>query len=350
MEMPETEKGNAEFQAQRSAFLLHEWSQRCAPDRDMIFKELTDNGGFVEVIGRKNFDGWFRDKRITARTREILGTRVVELVKWFLRENTIRKVIFPQELEAFISLYPELLPVDHLRLQRLLFELKFSQGNVEKHPYANKNWKDLFSEWTTFGFVRDRYWCVQACSKYILELTGLHERDAERWHWWQQLALGTRLTSEQTNPFLSLRGVYADEYYFQQTLLFRWSFGDEGKDDERYQRLITLLHSTLQFTQRWERVEEAFYDGVRPLTLLPVPFFRSDGTMLWMLEVSAPLDETEGYQFVARLATDAVTSEYLADVRRRADEEGRYKQNAYFIEDFAHNFAPEERFALGVAP
>jgi hypothetical protein len=114
--------------------------------------------------------------------------------------------------------------------------------------------------------------------------------------------------------------------------------------------LIGLLHdidTTGDFKRLWNQATALLNQGAQSLAPIPVPFFRPDKTLLWMLEVSAPIPNTE-YHLITRIPTDDVESEYLADIQRYTEATYKGKANALFIEDFAHHFSTEERIALGL--
>jgi hypothetical protein len=181
----------------------------------------------------------------------------------------------------------------------------------------------------------------------------LREEDAKKWYWWHRLARGWRGQSkyigQNTNTLTSLRGNYADIYYTQQMLRFMENTQHLTPEEQpRYDTLLKLLHKTTGFSDLWEQTEDKFEQGEQPPPFIPVPFFRPDQTLLWMLEIGALIPNTDGFLFTVRIENDPITAEYLADIRRKADEPGRYSQTAYFIEDYADQFSPEEKLAMGV--
>jgi len=108
-----------------------------------------------------------------------------------------------------------------------------------------------------------------------------------------------------------------------------------------------LLNST-------DRFAEVYKAGVRQVDLhqqsfgLPVPFFRSDGALLWMLEVSSAIPKTDNYRLIAWIPLNQDSAEYQGEIQRQVDVGGKYSKKAYFIEDYAQHFSPTQRFALGV--
>lgn len=157
----------------------------------------------------------------------------------------------------------------------------------------------------------DRFYCIRAYSRYTMELAGLEEAQAQNWHWWHRLAIGARGRSNGSgqNTLLSLRGIYADDYYTQHLLRFLLNAHQyKLLETQRYRMLVGLLHDCDQsgeFKRLWNQANTLIQEGKQPLAQLPVPFFRPDKTFLWMLEVSAPIPQTD-LSLIARLATDDV--------------------------------------------
>jgi hypothetical protein len=353
MEAVPRQSGISNSPDQESANLLGLWRNRAGVEREKM--RLDINRQLHHEVNDDTFKTWFTNKRVSARSRDALGERVVALVNWFVKRHMFEVshyqtvVVTSDELETFLRLYPEISPMHQLQVRRRIYELNPMPAEELQRIFLPNNWQEQFRKWQIFALVMDRYWCVRAYTRYSLELAGFRPADAVNWHWWQRLALGVggRTKFEGQSSMLSLRGPFADTYYLNQLIRFRTDTA-ELVETKRYQALMHLLQHTTGFMDRWLSVEQALTAGRAPLqTPIPVPFFRADGTAIWMLEVSAAIPDT-ALTLIVRLETDAVTSEYVAGLRHRTDSSTHYDRDAYFIEDFAHHFTPEQRFALGV--
>jgi hypothetical protein len=344
-------------EAQRSAELLAIWVNRIGIPIEVLRKLMIEENELDERVSERNFNHWFRASQVTAKNSnsDEVGRRVVAIVEFIAKYRKVSKRIIIQanELEEFIDLYSFLPAVYRLQLRRLLYELQKELGQKYVDMFSARDWRNQFKEWKTFAFVMDRSYCIRAYSRYTMELAGLEEEQATNWHWWHRLAVGVRGRSNTSreNTLLSLRGVYADDYYTQHILRFLINAREYNlHETKRYKTLIGLLHEydlTGEFKRLWNQATLLLQAGKQPLAQIPVPFFRPDKTLLWMLEVSAPIPQTD-LALIARLATDDVESEYLADIRRQADIEYKGKNKALFIEDFAHHFSHDEKIALGL--
>jgi hypothetical protein len=67
-----------------------------------------------------------------------------------------------------------------------------------------------------------------------------------------------------------------------------------------------------------------------------------------MLEVSSIIPDTDNYRLILWSPLNASSDEYLAEIRRWADEPGRFSKKAYFVEDYQEHFSEEEKVALGL--
>lgn len=338
---------------QESANLLSLWRGRMGTEREKI--RLDINRHLQEDVTQATLKSWFTHKRVSARSPAVLGARVVALIDWFVQHHQFEmvhgrdRIITAAELETFLRLYPEILPIHQLQIRRRVYDLRPLPVDEVQRLFLPKDWREQFRNWQIFALVMDRYWCVRAYTRYTLELAGFRPEDAVKWHWWQRLALGMggRTKFEGQSSMVSLRGPFADPYYRNQFMRFRITTA-ALEQTERYQALMRLLQKTTGFVERWVSVQEALAAGRVPLQMpIPVPFFRADGTAIWMLEVSAAIPDTD-LTLIVRIETDALTSEYLAGLRYRADSSTHYDRDAYFIEDFSHHFTAQERFALGV--
>ncbi len=353
METVVRDSGTADSFDQESASLLALWRQRAGVEKEKI--RLDVNKRLREGVSTDSFKTWFTHKRISGKSRQTLGERVVAVVNWFVNQHLFDRrhyentVVTYEELLHFLALYPEISPTHQLQIRRRLYELNPPQDEDVRAVFVPRNWQEAFRQWKIFALVMDRFWCVRAYTRYTMELSGLRPRDAVNWHWWQRLALGAggKTKFEGQSSQLSLRGPFADTYYLNQMLRFRTDTADLV-GTERYAMLMKLLHETTGFTDRWQASEHAVTTGRTPLqTPIPVHFFRADGTAIWMLEVSAHIPETI-LTLIVRLETDALTSGYVAELRHQADASPIYDRDAYFIEEFSDHFTSDQRFALGV--
>lgn len=342
---------------QASGRIFSAWLKRSGVERRTILTEITALNPNIGDIGDKSFKQWTSDsesaRRVSGTTPELRGDRVVVLVRWFLNEHLhrARPVMTSNELREVLHLYSDLPIKNRLQLKRLLHDLEIQTGEREANFSFAKDWKNRFVEWPVFCFVLDSYWTVRASTCYEMALAGYKEEDMLQWSWWHRLTATRRGKPKysQDSPRYPLRGPYADVYYCQQLERFRATteaFRQAG--DARYGTLMELLHATPRFDEMWGRVS-CPPDLISNHSMgIPVPFFREDSTLLWMLEVSTMIPNTPDYQLIVWVPLNEDSAEYQAEIRRWADESGRYSRKAYFIEDFAEHFGEKERFALGI--
>lgn len=342
---------------QASGRILAGWLRRCGVERRTILAEIAARNPSFGEIGEKSFKQWTSDsesaKRVSGTAPDIRGDRLVALVRWFLNEHThrARPVMTTGELRAMVHLYQDL-PIKHrLQLKRLLHDLEIQTGEREANFSFARDWKSRFAEWPVFCMVLDRYWTVRASTCYEMALAGYQEEDMRAWGWWHRLLAARRGKPKYLpdSPRYPLRGPYADVYYCQQLERFRVSTGPLAEAaDARYVALMELLRGSPRFLEMWERVNCPAEMMTGHSMGIPVPFFREDDTLLWMLEVSTIIPNTPDYQLIVWVPLNEDSAEYQAEIRRWADESGRYSRKAYFIEDFAGYFSERERYALGV--
>lgn len=337
----------------QSTSMLSTWLDRAGMKQAFVYQELRERKELDAKASDRTFGKWFSSTKIAADDEEMRGDRVVAVARFFVRENGNRyqPVVLPQELETLLALYPELSARHKLQIKKLIYDLQTANGISYDDLFSSKSWREQFAEWTTFAFVVDKFFVIRAYSKYSMELAGLQEERAKYWYWWHRLASGDRKESKYSgqNSLTSLRGNYATVYYTQQMQRFMASTRELNPQEQaRYDTLLKLLHKTTGFTDLWQQAEIKVEQGEQLPHFIPVPFFLSDQTLLWMLEVGAPIPNTDGFLFTVRIENDPITAEYLADIRRKADEPGRYSRAAYFIEDYADQFTPEQKLAMGV--
>lgn len=342
-----------------SGRILAIWLQRSGVERSTILSEIKASNSDLGEIGEKTFRQWTShsdsSRRVSGTSPEIRGNRLVALVRWFLHEHAhrARPVMSCAELRELIFMYRDLPIKNRLQLKRLLHDLEIQTGEREANFSFAKDWKSRFAEWPVFCFVLDRYWTVRASTCYEMALAGYQEEDMTHWSWWHRL-MASRAGKPKfmpDSPRYPLRGPYADVYYCQQLERFRAvtePFRESG--DSRYTMLMELLQASPRFTEMWARVTCPSDPSAGHSIGIPVPFFRQDETLLWMLEVSTIIPNTPDYQLIVWVPLNEDSAEYQAEIRRWADESGRYSRKAYFIEEFAHNFGEKECQALGIKP
>jgi hypothetical protein len=354
MENNNTIFGNEHFQDlnQESGYILSSWLERSGVDRKKILEEIHVNNKHLESFSYKSFQQWttygIPSRRISGQTPEILGQRLVAIVEWFIKEHFHRfgSVVKLSELIRLREIYPDISTKSKLQLARIENSFDLETNHPELNDYFLGDWKKSLEKWPSFAFVTDQYWCIRASSHYEMALVGHKEEDLKNWGWWHRLVSTRegRKKFEQDSPMRSLRGPYADAYYRWQMMRF---IADTDKfrknDDDRYKKLIRLLNRTPRFKEIWKeccKYNERILSGQ---VSIPVPFYREDGTLLWMLEVSSLIPDTDNYRLILWTPLNANTDEYLAEIRRWDDEPGRFSKKAFFVEDHQDFFTEEQK-------
>ena len=359
MEPVSGENGIDHFQDadQQSGRILSQWLQRSGVESRVVLEELRKLGDSTDDIGPKSFRQWTSSgesaRRVSGPTNEVRGNRLVALVRWFLRENShrVRPILQTAELRSLIALYPDIPVKNRLQLQTLLHELEIDTGERQPTLTLSSDWRKRFTEWPVFSFVMDRYWCLRASTAYEMALVGYDEDEVNNWFWWHRLTASKKRKPkyQADSAMRSLRGPYAEAYYCQQMARFRASTEPlRQQNDPRYLALIELLFETPGFSRMWEACAGLEKGCAQQSVGIPVPFFRADGTLLWMLEVSVLVSDTDQYQMILWYPLSVDAAEYLAEIRRYADTSGAYRRSVYFLEDCARHFTPRQRFALGL--
>lgn len=333
------------------------WLERSGIDRRRLLKELQLQNKHLEPIGYKSLQQWTSygesSRRVSGQTPEVIGDRVIALVQWFIREHFHRaqSVVQLEELEKLYKIYSDIPVKSRLQLNRIIHCFNLDVNPRPLDDYFSGDWRKSLEKWPAFGFVVDHYWCIRASSHYEMALVGHKEEDLTSWGWWHRL-VSTRKGKDKFDKasfMRSLRGPYADAYYRWQMLRFITET-DQLRliNDQRYQKLIHLLHQTTGFTKIFTECSLVNHMLISSQVSIPVPFFREDGTLLWMLEVSSVIPDTNNLRLILWTPLNASTDEYLAEIRRWADEPGRFSRKAFFIEDYQDHFSAEEKAALGL--
>ncbi len=350
--------GNSEFQDsdRESGRIFGEWLRRCGVDRKTILREMSDYGDSIGEIGEKSFKQWTSDgesaRRVSGATPELRGDRLIALLRWFVHEHSHRSrpVMNTGELRQLMALYEDLPVKNRLQFRRILHDLELQSGEREANFSFATDWKNRLADWPVFCFVLDRYWTIRASTCYEMALAGYSEDDMKHWSWWHRLTASRQGKPKfgTNSPRYSLRGPYAEVYYRQQLQRFRSTTeGLQKAGDARYEALLKLLDSTPRFHELWMLSQESTLAYTQSIGV-PVPFFREDGTLLWMLEVSTMIPATPDYTLIVWVPLNEDAAEYQGEIRRKADQSGLFSRKAFFIEEFTQYFSPEQRFALGV--
>lgn len=350
--------GTSDFQDadRESGRIFAEWLRRCGVDRKTILLEMSDHCESIGEIGEKSFKQWTSDgesaRRVSGASPELRGDRLIALVRWFVNEHAHRSrpVMSTAELRHLMNLYADLPVKNRLQFRRILHDLELQSGEREADFSFATDWKNRLADWPVFCFVLDPYWTIRASTCYEMALAGYSEDDMKHWSWWHRLTGSRQGTPKYSpnSPRHSLRGPYSEVYYLQQLKRFRT--GTEGlqqEGDRRYQALLELLDSTPRFHEMWQ-LSQKEAPAVSQSIGIPVPFFRQDGTLLWMLEVSTMIPNTPNYTLIVWVPLNEDAAEYQGEIRRKADQSGLFSRKAFFIEEFTQYFSPEQRFALGV--
>jgi len=339
-----------------SGLIFASWLQRSGVEKRVILNELEKMIPHCGRIGMKSFIQWTSEGKsarlVSGPTTDIKAERLIAMVKWFINEHAHRltPVVNSQELRDLMAQYADLPVLNRLRLKRLLHDLEMKNGEREPNFSFASDWKSHFAQWPVFCFVVDSYWCVRASTSYEMALAGYTEEDMYYWSWWHRLTASQRGQPkfDRDSKRYSLRGPYSEAYYsIQMGQFLADTEALREANDKRYHAVMELLNST-------DRFAEVYKAGVSQIDLhqqsfgLPVPFFRSDGALLWMLEVSSAIPKTDNYRLIAWIPLNQDSAEYQGEIQRQVDVGGKYSKKAYFIEDYAQHFSPTQRFALGV--
>ncbi|HHX09184.1 MAG TPA: hypothetical protein GX730_07150 [Chloroflexi bacterium] len=358
MEDQSSINGKIEFldENQESGVVLSKWLKRTGMDQKMVISELMRMNHLVGDIGEKSFKQWTSEgesaKRVSGSSVEIRGERIVTLVEWFFKEHShrVQPVLNSSELRQLLDLYTDIPVKNRLQLKRLLHDLEIQEGErVADFSFA-KDWKSHFASWPVFCFVIDDYYCVRASTSYEMAMAGYTEDDMKHWTWWNRLTASRKGMPKYSlkSPRYSLRGPYSKSYYqMQLNQFYRDTQNFRNNKDLRYEKLMNLLRTTEGFNEMWKSSLEDEQEYQQPFGF-PVPFFRQDGTLLWMLELYTIIPHTNNYRLVTWMPLNEDSAEYQGEIRRWADSCDKFSRRAYFIEDFANNFTQEQRFALGV--
>lgn len=357
MEMSSSNLGNGQAEpSQISGKILSTWLERAGVDRRIILQEIERDNPQHDLIGMKSFVQWTSEGKsarlVSGSSVEVKGERLVALVNWFIKEHMHRltPVVSSLELRDLMAQYSDLPVMFRLQLRRLSHDLEVYNGERQPNFSFATDWKSHFSQWPVFCFVIDAYWCVRASTSYEMSLAGYVEEDMTSWGWWHRLT-ASKLGKPKFNPDsnrYSLRGSYSEEYYSMQMSQFLSDTKHlrEAKD-ERYLTLLDLLKSSNRFLEFYQtNIEKAH--PVHNSYGLPIPFFRQDGTLLWMLEVNSVIPNTENFRLIAWIPLTQDSAEYQGELQYKVDTGKVYSQKAYFIEDFAQNFSASQRFAFGL--
>ena len=342
---------------QESGYILSTWIQRSGVDKSRFLKELLIKNKHLEPIGYKSLQQWTSwgesSRRISGQTPGVIGDRLVAIVNWFVREHFHRAqtVVEIDELQRISALYRDIPVKSRLQINRILHCFTLEVDPRPLDDYFSGDWRRSLEKWPAFAFVTDRYWCVRASSHYEMALVGHKEGDLTTWGWWHRLVSTQKGKDKFDNAssMRSLRGPYADAYYRWQMLRFIADTEDfRLNNDQRYNRVMNLLHQTTGFTSIWNECSDVNQKLLSGQVSIPVPFFREEGTLLWMLEVISIIPDTDNFRLILWTPLNASSDEYLAEIRRWADEPGRFTRKAFFVEDYQQHFSDEEKAALGL--
>ncbi|MEA4811002.1 MAG: hypothetical protein VB108_00340 [Anaerolineaceae bacterium] len=343
--------------AQLSADILSGWVKRAGVERETILAEINLLDPEAGLISDKSFRQWSTTgnfaRSISGYSPEIKGARVVSIVQWFLKEeqHRLRPIILSDEMRKIIGLYQDIPVKNRLQLKALMHDLEIRNHERSSDFSFAKNWRTHFSDWPAFCFVIDPYWCIRATTRYEMALAGYSEDDMRDWGWWHRL-LGSKAGKPKylaSSSRHSLRGPYADTYYQMQLNQFWNESADlREKKDPRYQTLISLLESDERFREMEKQISSTSASN-QNIFGLPIPFFRKDRTLLWMMELRTAIPQTPGYRLISWMPLNEDSAEYAGEIRRMADESRLFSSHAYFLEDFAQHFSPVQKFALGLS-
>ena len=351
--------GNRQFleKDQISGEIFYQWLSASGVSRKVALDEINQSDLLSEKIGEKTFQQWTSAnesaKIIGAKTSAETGARVVAIVRWFIKEHLHRRSCFirTEDLEEIARIYDDIPVKNRLQLNRMLHDLKVANGELETKLPINPDWRNQLTQQPLCAFVMDRYWCLRATTHYELGFAGFEEKDVHDWGCWHRLAASVSGVPKhsQGSPMSRTRGPYANEYYVKQITRFRHSVADllEQKD-ERLMTILELLNQTPEFKKNWELSEQFEKQHLSSSIGFPVPFFRKDGTLIWMMELSTVIANTNGFRLIIWTPLSRDTSMYLADLLKTLDESRAFSRTCYFVEDYADHWTAQQRKALGV--
>lgn len=349
-----------EFQSdeEKSGEILNRWLNSCGVSRRTILEEINHAPLITDKIGLKTFQQWTSvgdsAKKISAMNMEEMGNRVVAVVKWFFHEHTHRMnpIISSNDLEKIIEIYEEIPIKNHLQLKRILHDLQIANGEREAKLPISLDWRKQLCNEPLCAFVMDRYWCLQATTHYELAFAGYEEEDVKSWGCWHRLTASMKGIPKhvQGSPMSKTRGIYANEYYAKQMTRFRYSIKDIlQSEDERMMNLLDILNETHEFQDVWNssllNEEEYLSSSIG----FPVPFFRKDDTLLWMMELNTVISNTDGYRLIIWTPIDHDSNLYLADLIKSVDESKEFSKRCYFVEDYVNYFSEKQKKAFGLS-
>ncbi|MCL5429406.1 MAG: hypothetical protein M1347_06380 [Chloroflexi bacterium] len=352
-------KGISQFRdtAVDSGNILNRWLTLSGVSRGMILKEMNQSGVLNTKIGFKTFQQWTSSgesaKKISGRNNEEAGSRLVEIVKWFFNEHLHRKsgIMLTNELEDLIRLYEDIPVLNRLQLHRILHDLEVANHERTITLPINPDWKKQLREQPLCAFVMDPYWCIRATTHYELAFAGFSEEDLRNWGCWHRLTASINNIPKHVpgSPMSSSRGPYAREYYVNQLSRFRHLTKPLIRSkDSRMVLILELLNESPYFKEVWElslnndKSLNSYSIG------FPVPFFKKDDTLLWMMELSVEISNSDGLHLIHWTPINRDSNFYIADFCKKVDRSGNFTKSCYFIEDYAHYFTENQRKALNV--
>ena len=340
-----------------SGEIFNTWLNKCGISRTLALDEINQSSKLCEKIGMKTFQQWTSAnesaKKISAKQEEESGNRVVAIVEWFFNEHLHRKngFMLTTELAKIIEIYRDIPVTNRLQLNRILHDLKIANNEIETKLPINSDWRKQLCEEPVCAFVMDKYWCLRATTHYELGFAGYTESDLKNWGCWQRLnsSMGGIPKHLQNSPMSKTRGPYAQEYYIKQMIRFRFSISDLlSREDERLDTIMELLNEIPDFNKIWDLSIQQEHEHLSNSFGFPVPFFRKDGTLLWMMEFSTPISNTDGFQLISWTPINRDSSIYLADLTKSIDESGEFSKQCFFVEDYAEYFTEKQCKALGI--
>lgn len=353
------DKGKGQFKELdlKSGNILSRWLNRSGVSRTVILQEVNQSRALQAKIGSKTFQQWTSSgesaKRISGRNAEEAGARLVEIVKWFFKEHLHRKsgIMATAELRDLIRLYDEIPVINRLQLQRLLHDLELA--NEERAPQlpVNPDWKKQLLDQPLCAFVMDKYWCLRATTHYELAFAGFSEEDVKSWGCWHRLAasIGNIPKYIPGSPMSATRGPYAREYYVNQLSRFhRWAAPLIKNKDPRMLLILELLNESPHFRENWNLSVSKDKAAKSSPIGFPVPFFKKDDTLLWMMELSVEIANSGGLHLIHWTPISRDANLYIADFCKRVDKSRSFSKTCYFVEDYAPYFTEKQRQALGV--